>query len=502
MIRKKITKIGALFLALTMFAGMAVACDDDSEKKNPSETSTETSAGGDTAEGADALVEELYGKYKEEYDGQKLRILAISPGEHWYTHISENANEVWFEDAGSDVFQKAIYERNYKTQKLLGIEISEPVWGGGGDAVSDRVMQDATAGIDEYDLALLPLGNAIVNAQNGCLLNFNDMTTFDSTHEWWNEQLVNDCTLFGEKLYTISGAINIWDDCSTNVLVFNKDLLELNNSTIPYQNVFDGTWTVDEFATRIHAVTKDLNGDQEFDEEDSWGCGTYGTGILFGLQGFGSGVARMGSEGVPEITANTEENIEKCKKWFDDISNSECYYENGVNGDEMYENLFKNGQIGFALTNLTHPFTLRDMEDDYGILPLPKYNTDQANYASSLNTAFCTSYVIPKTCNDPEMAAACLEVMSGYSVNTLDRSLHEILFESKLTRDAESREILDIVQETISLDWGSVGDWTGGIGACFALHQGQSFNMASTIASYIDVAQTGLDDMLAKFDAF
>ena len=56
-------------------------------------------------------------------------------------------------------------------------------------------------------------------------------------------------------------------------------------------------------------------------------------------------------------------------------------------------------------------------------------------------------------------ALTALEVMSGYSVDTLDYNLHEILFASKLTRDRESRQVLKILQNTISFDWAYVGDW-------------------------------------------
>ena len=139
------------------------------------------------------------------------------------------------------------------------------------------------------------------------------------------------------------------------------------------------------------------------------------------------------------------------------------------------------------------------MSDEYGILPEPKYNTEQQDYTSTVNTAFFTAYVLPKNCQDPNMAAACLEVMSGFSVDTLDDSLHTILFGSKLTRDQESRKILTIISETISFDWSGIGDWNNGLAACFEMRQGSSFTLASSLASTVDSAQTGLDSMLESF---
>ena len=154
------------------------------------------------------------------------------------------------------------------------------------------------------------------------------------------------------------------DDCSVGVLVFNKDLLEFNNCADPYQQVFDGTWTVDAMMADARACTRDLNGDTEYDDNDSWGIGTYGNGIIFGMHGFDSGIARMNKEGIPTIIGNTEKNIEMCRYWFDNVTNSDCLYNQGVNGEESYENLFYNGQLAFFVGNLTPRTELREMEDE------------------------------------------------------------------------------------------------------------------------------------------
>ena len=67
----------------------------------------ETTAGAETTVGdetPDELVRQLYGE--RDYGGRKLRILAVGAGAQWYNLIGSEANEVWFEDAGSDLLQK------------------------------------------------------------------------------------------------------------------------------------------------------------------------------------------------------------------------------------------------------------------------------------------------------------------------------------------------------------------------------------------------------------
>lgn len=497
MTHKNPVKLISLFLVAAMAVTVAASCTKPEEE--PGDDTTPQSGAPSSSpedEDADAVVERLYGNTK--YDGEIVRILCNEPGGSWLYMIGESANEVWFEDAGSDVLQRAVYERNRKTQELLGLEI-RPVFE---EKPDDRVDQDAAAGVDEYDAALLSLGTSMIIAQNGSTLNLNDISTFDSQHDWWDAQFVKDCTIFGEDLYAVAGAINIMDDCATSILIFNKDLLETNNCEIPYQQVFDGTWTVDSMAAIGRACTRDLNGDTDYDENDSWGFGTYGNGIVgYGLQGFDSGIARLNEDGIPTIICNTEDNIEKCRYWFDTITNSDCYYNQAVNGEESYEDMFLNGHIAFALTNLTHTFKLRDMDDEYGVLPLAKYNEQQERYTAGSNASFFTTYVIPMSCKNPEMVAACLEVMCGYSVNTLDESLHDIVFDSKLVRDEESRRILKIIQDTVSFDWNSIGEWAFNLNACFNMPQGASFTLASNFASVIDSANESLDSMIQKFES-
>lgn len=177
----------------------------------------------------------------------------------------------------------------------------------------------------------------------------------------------------------------------------------------------------------------------------------------------------------------------------------------GVNGEVSPEDMFYNGQLAFYVGNLTRRTELREMEDEYGILPEAKYNVEQEKYTSACETGWFTDYLIPKSCSKPEVVAACLEVMSGYSVNTVDESLHEIVFDSKLARDEQTRRILKIVQETISFDWGGIGEWAAiggmGISPCFAsMPQGSTFTLASSLASVIDSAQEALDSLIEKFD--
>ena len=205
----------------------------------------ETTAGAETTVGDETpgeLVRQLYGE--RDYGGRKLRILAVGAGAQWYNLIGSEANEVWFEDAGSDLLQKSVYERNKSSEQLLNMEIV-PMWCNSSQEVREKVVSAALANIDDFDVSFASLPEQMTAAANGALLNLNDYDSFDGTHSWWNEKFVKNITLFGTDIYVIAGAINIWDDCSIEALIFNKDYIERHGCAGAYQMVFDGEGAID-----------------------------------------------------------------------------------------------------------------------------------------------------------------------------------------------------------------------------------------------------------------
>lgn len=492
---KNIIKIVSLLLVSVMTAAMLFSCGGN-EENNPQE-GTQTGNGTSETEQTESekLVEELYGARKSDYSGRKFRIYALEPGSHGYSAIGESANEVWFEDAGSDVFQKSIFERNRSTEELLGIEIT-PVWGKTSEEIADKINMDKDAGTDDYDAALLSLMEGMNCAQNDAVLNLMDYSAFDETHSWWNQTFVKQCTLFGNQIYTIAGAINIWDDCSNRMMVFNQDILDRYNCESPYQQVFDGTWTIENMMASAMACTQDLNGDQEFDENDCWGVGSGGMTLYDNITGLDTAVSKIGDEGYPVLYCKDEEHVRKVEYFFQNIINTDYMYYEGVTGSDDYMTLFGNSQLAFGYVMLANSFSLRGMEDYCGVLPNAKYNEAQENYTSAANPAWFTAYVVPKTCTDPDFAITCLEVMSAYSVDTLDYNLNEVVLQSKVARDQDARRCFNIIKDTLSFDWSFLGSWRGDLLMAYELKYGYAFNFVSRIESSYDAAQTKLDAMV------
>lgn len=496
--KKNITKLVALLLISSMTAAMLFSCGGKDNDKQPNGSQTGDNNSDTELTESQKLAEELYGARKSDYSGRKFRILALEPGSHGYSQIGESANEVWFEDAGSDVFQKSIFERNHLTEELLGIEIT-PIWAGDTGEISGKIFMDKDAGTDDYDAALQALMGAMNCAQGDAVLNLMDYSSFDETHPWWNQTFVKQCTLFGSQIYTIAGAINIWDDCANRMMVFNQDILDKYNCENPYQMVFDGTWTIENMMASAAACTQDLNGDGEFDENDCWGVGSGGMTLYDNITGLDTAVSKIGDEGYPVLLCKDEDHVRKVEYFFQNIINTDYMYYEGITGRDDFMKLFGNSQLAFAYVMLGSAFSLRSMEDYCGVLPNAKYNEEQENYTAAANDSWFTSYVIPKTCTDPNFAITCLEVMSAYSVDTLDYNLNEVVFQTKVARDQNARKCFNIIKDTLSFDWSFLGSWRGDLLGAYELKYGYPFNFVSRVEANYDAAQANLDAMVDSF---
>lgn len=486
-------------LAAAMTAAVGASCSDENTNKDPAQTGgAETNADASGKSESEQLVEELYGIRKKDYSGRLFRIIASE--ECWGSTVGNNANEVWFEDAGSDLLQKSIYERNHKTEELLGITIT-PVWEKNSDVISERVVRDNDAGVDEYDAVNITLALAMSCAQNGSAINLLQCQTFDESHPWWSQTFVNECTLFGTQLYPIAGAINYGDDLSNRMMVFNQDFLTKYGCGDPYQYVFDGTWTIENMMAMAQKCTQDVNGDGEMDENDDWGVGSGGMTLYDNLVGMDTAVSKLGEDGYPVILSKNEDHVTKVEYFFKNIIDTDYMYYGGITGsaDVDYMQVFSNSQLAFGFVMLGSSITLRGMDDYCGVLPMPKYNEEQEKYTSGVNTLWFTTYIIPKSCTDPDYAAACLEVMSGYSVDTLDYNLNEVIFQSKVARDENARKCFDIIKDTMSFDWSFIGSWRGNLASAYELKYGYSFTLASRVESAYDAAQENLDAMIDSF---
>ena len=96
---------------------------------------------------------------------------------------------------------------------------------------------------------------------------------------------------------------------------------------------------------------------------------------------------------------------------------------------------------------------MRDMNDDYGFLPVPKYDETCEKYYTMVgagNHMPC----IPKTTSDPERTSIILEALAAEGYRTVIPAYYEVALQRKYTRDTESADMLDIIKDGRVFDIG------------------------------------------------
>ena len=124
----------------------------------------------------------------------------------------------------------------------------------------------------------------------------------------------------------------------------------------------------------------------------------------------------------------------------------------GGEGSSGRIGFFRNGHSLFMVGALQEMVQLRDMPDDFGVVPFPKYTEDQAQYYTRIIGGF--PFVVPATNPRPEIAGAILEAMACETRNTVIPAYYESSLQTKYSRDPDTIEMLDLIMENRVYDLG------------------------------------------------
>ena len=391
---------------------------------------------------------------ERDFDGGTFAILDAN----WNIDIMQNIPD----EAGitGEPINDALYNRDKLIEEKYGVNIKyiqiEP-WDSGCRALEKSVL----AGENIYDMVVsIVLGNCLNSlSTRNVLHNLLDAPHLSLKSPWWSK-LVYENIQFNNKLFYMGGDIFLSTySGAPAAMMFNKKLMrDYNIQDDLYKLVFDGKWTLDVLQRIIKDKDIDLNQDGKMKALDDfyglvgqWNTVTSG----FWLAGLGLKFSTVADNAI-NVDFTSPFNLERIDKLTNMLEKTD--YE-----DQMHiiERTFKEGRAMFLAHCLITPqLFLRDMEDDYGVLPMPKYDEKQESYVSFMN-AWCNGFVgIPQTA-DMEKSAFLMEAMGYAGYEMLRRPVYDITIKAKGTRDEESERMIDIIIETAYLDINSIYNFGG-----------------------------------------
>ena len=394
------------------------------------------------------------------------------------------------ESMTGEIMNDSVYTRNTKVEEQFGIRIAKAISASPMDDFKKSVM----ARLDNWDV-LVDTTMAVLQASATYGLSVDNLPYVDLSRDWWDRKTIEGTALGGVN-YALSGDINLVDDDSLWVIYFNKRLAEEYQAGDLYQMVYDGKWTIDAMQTIAARGTRDLNGDTVQDHTDQWGFVASGNHALSMLWSGGGRLSTLNQDGTLTLTLDSARNLDVLSRVRDLFSATDTVMPidnlpskvNGISKWTYCYTMFSEGRslfFGYCLYTLPN---FRDMDDDFGYLPCPKYDEAQQDYISIMQPWIGTSLLVPNSASDPERTSIILEAMASAAQHYITPTYYDVVLTRKNSRDEESFKIVDLLRSNRTFDLAYAYDM-GGVRNLNSRLVSDSNTIASTLAGLTKQAQ-------------
>ncbi len=408
------------------------------------------------------------------------------------------------------VMDEAVFKRNEKVAERLDITYEMTIEDGSWDnfnIYASRIESSYQTGDHAFDVVGTYSLYGAQFATKGYFYNILDLDSkgyLDLDKPWWNQRLREDLTV-NDQLYLLVGDMNTTALTRMMCVFFNTVTIKNEFASIDlYSVVNEGKWTMDYLIELIADSYRDTTGDGIASPDDFYGITSAAPSESYDSICAGMNIKMMErqSDGKWIFTPNTELLVNKLQKGVD-------LYWPGNGTAMLYTTLeetygqFANNGAHFLVGTLDKAMeaVLADMGNDYGILPMPKYDEQQEMYYTAPQDAYNITCVMGDI-EDPEMVSAALELLSAESYRTVTPRLFEEVLKGRYMRDYASGQMLDYLREGISLDFATVN--TLSLGDCGrwyrnTLSSGKA-NAANIASSAIKTSSKVWNSSLTKFN--
>ena len=485
-------RILSLVLVLVMlFSAAVMTLTSCGEEEKPADNKQNNNQGGGESEDSiyaerEAIDDELP---ERDYKGRTFRIASPRPTE---IKVSETAINK------GNLILDAKYDRNQAVENRFNVNV-EVVYGSTATSeVNTYVAKTILSGVDEFDLFIGHQGSTGALVLKNLFTNWYDIDYIDFDKPWWAESCKDELTYDGKAILAVSDLNHQAIEC-TYAMFFNKSMAasyELGNL---YNIALNGNWTYDTFYGMIKDIWED-DGDGKKNSNDTFGFVTDGGDqTTQWLYAFENPIMTKDADGIPQISLKTSKINDIVKKIYDLNNNTTGAYL--PKDDAWTRSMFIEGKAMFIVARIDFADTpeLRNFTDDYGILPIPKYDENQQSY-HTMSYAEQTVLAVPKTAKDLEFVGIITEALSAESYKKLTPTFYEIALKSRYLRDDESKEVLDIIIENRVFDFGYIYSGTGSFGSVLHDVVSAGGNFESYYQQKSRIAGIHYDRVIRAFD--
>lgn len=401
----------------------------------------------------------------------------------------------WYKNEADivDDLDEVIAMRNEGVKGDLNLEVEYVALcqGGYSDCLTDftaaiQADHPTGSGLNQYDI-VANYAYAGADAQvRDLIANLNDKETFpyfDFKLPCWNQEIVETNTV-NNKLYYITGDLNLSTFDKTIVVFLNKTQYNAKKSAVSgapadLQDVaLEGNWDY-EALYKWASLYEDTDGNNADDCTDfhAISAGFESVPLDAFPYAWDLGLLTTNADGTHayNIEGNTkaDEALTKIKNILDETVSEGVCNSNRTSGCTLtgysepvthFANDLSIFTLHFLYCSDDDNMAIRNMESEIGLLPMPKYDTAQANYGTTAHDSYTLMTVIDHSNSSVptkgEMISAFLQYSTeesytnvrGYYINRIVKTKYF----GQSNSVSKSIEIFDIIAANIEFDFFSV----------------------------------------------
>ena len=281
------------------------------------------------------------------------------------------------------------------------------------------------------------------------------MPYIDLSRAYWGSGLSADLQINGENYFAV-GSFNLKAFTNTACTLINRTLGERYGVSVAEEVIDSGTWTYDMLYSLAEGITTDANGDGTMDANDIYGVGHCDLRSAPATAWIAGGFRTLdkGTDGKLAVNVYGNERFVDILTMVQDklFYGDACYKVEDSASTWSTMDIFKDGRQWAMIGVFNAIVEMRDMEDDFTVVPVPKFEESAAEYRSRTYDSYFT--LIPTTVQDTEMVGAVLEAMSYASYQDVIPAYIQTTLKGKASRDEMAAKYIQLAFDTRHIDLG------------------------------------------------
>lgn len=370
------------------------------------------------------------------------------------------ADEVAVPELNSEPVNDAMFNRNVAIADRLKLNIVSAALQDPSEQLPiDEIKRAVKAGSDEYDMVAAAAYVTAPAVVEGTFIDLTQLNYLDLSQDYWMQDY-NEAISYQGMQHTATGMIALSTYRFVFVTMFNKDAFD--NKSVPYlyDAVSAGEWTLDYQATLAEDFYQDINGSGKADEGDFYGfVSCWGISVDGYWASCDLPIVQKNEDGEYAYVLDLER--------YSNVMDKVLYLFYGYNGTDIHSpitynveqdnmrEIFSRGEcamITLRLMAVEQP-DVRNMEQAYGIVPMPKYDAAQPEYGSVMHDQF-TVFSVPASAASGkyDMIGAAMEAMASESLRLVRPAYYEIALKRKYMSDPVAWDMLDLIFAVMRTD--------------------------------------------------